>query len=71
VILGPVHDAKKVIDPTKNRLQGPDPRFDADWVPQAPEYAGIGYRPMTRAKSPAPAPPRPPITAAPPVPASR
>ena len=71
VILGPIHDAKKVIDPTKNRLQGPDPRFDADWIPQAPEYAGIGYRPMTRAKSPAPAPPRPPITAAPPVPASR
>jgi hypothetical protein len=72
-ILGPIHDAKKVIDPAKNRLQGPDPRLDADWVPQTPEYAGIGYRPMTRAKSPAPAPalPAPPVTAAPPVPASR
>jgi hypothetical protein len=72
-ILGPAHDAKKVIDPAKNRLQGPDPRFDADWVPQAPEYAGIGYRPMrpAHAPPPAPAPPRPPITAVPPVPASR
>ena len=72
-ILGPIHDGKKVIDPTKNRLQGPDPRFDTDWVPQAPEYAGVGYRPMKPAKSPAPAPalPAPPVTAAPPVPASR
>ena len=44
-ILGRVHDAKKVIDPAKNRLEGPDPRFDAQHVPQAPEYAGMGYRP--------------------------
>ena len=73
VILGPVHDAKQVIDRAKNRLQGPDPRFDPDWVPQAPEYAGIGYRPMKASKSPAPAPApsKPPVTSAPPVPASR
>ena len=35
----------EVIDPAKNRLEGPDPRFDAQHVPQAPEYAGMGYRP--------------------------
>lgn len=72
-ILGPVFDTKKVIDPRQNRLEGPDPRFDADWVPQAAEYSGIGYRPMTRAKSPTPAQalPGPPVTSAPPVPASR
>ena len=72
-ILGPVFDAKKVIDPRQNRLEGPEPRFNADWVPQAAEYSGIGYRPMTPAKSQTPASvsPRPPVTSAQPVPASR
>lgn len=67
-ILGPFHDARKVIDPRQNRLEGPDPRFDADWVPQAAEYSGIGYRPL---KPPATGAPRAPVTSAPPVPASR
>ncbi len=67
-ILGPFHDAKKVIDPRQNRLSGPDPRFDADWVPQAGEYSGIGYRP---AKPPTTSTPKAPVTSAPPVPASR
>ena len=67
-ILGPFHDAKKVIDPRQNRLSGPDPRFDADWVPQAGEYSGIGYRP---AKPPTISTPKAPVTSAPPVPASR
>jgi hypothetical protein len=73
LILGPFHDAKKVIDPRQNRLEGPDPRFDTDYVPQAAEYSGIGYRPMTRAKSPTPASVSPgaAVTSAPPVPASR
>ena len=72
-ILGRVFDAKKVIDPRQNRLEGPDPRFNTDYVPQAAEYSGIGYRPMTRAKSPNPASASPgaPVTSAPPVPASR
>lgn len=56
-ILGRVHDAKKVIDPGKNRLEGPDPRLDADHVPQAPEYSGIGYRPP-KARPPATSAPR-------------
>jgi len=56
-ILGPVQDAKKVIDPGKNRLQGPDPRFNDDHVPQAPEYSGVGYRPPK---------PRIPVSGAPP-----
>lgn len=67
-ILGPFHDAKKVIDPARNRLEGPDPRFDADWVPQAGEYSGIGYRPM---RPPTSGSPKAPVTSAPPVPASR
>lgn len=67
-ILGPFHDARKVIDPRQNRLEGPDPRFDADWVPQAAEYSGIGYRPL---KPPATGAPKAPVTSAPPVPASR
>lgn len=67
-ILGPFHDAKKVIDPRQNRLSGPDPRFDADWVPQAAEYSGIGYRPS---KPPTRGTPKAPVTSAPPVPASR
>ena len=72
-ILGTVFDAKKVIDPRQNRLEGPEPRFDANYVPQAAEYSGIGYRPMTQTNSPNPASvsQRPPVTSAPPVPASR
>jgi len=69
-ILGPVHDAKKVIDPARNRLSGPDPRFDADWVPQAPEYARVGYRPP-RPPAGTPGVAAPPVTSAPPAPASR
>ena len=72
-ILGPVFDAKKAIDPRQNRLEGPDPRFNTDYVPQATEYSGIGYRPMKSTTPPtsAQALPGPPVTAAPPVPASR
>jgi len=71
-ILGAVHDLKRVIDPARNRLAGPDPRFDADWVPQAPEYARIGYRPPRPPPgAPAGATTAPPVTSAPPAPASR
>lgn len=45
VFLGTVLDEKKVISPDQNRLAGPDPRFDAEFIPQAPEYQNLGYRP--------------------------
>jgi hypothetical protein len=46
-IRGDVSDVRGVIDKAKNRLDAdaPDPRFDARFVPQAPEYANAGYRP--------------------------
>jgi hypothetical protein len=46
-IRGDVSDVRGVIDKAKNRLDAdaPDPRFDAQFVPQAPEYANAGYRP--------------------------
>lgn len=70
-ILGRVFDAKKVIDPTRNRLEGPDPRFDTDFVPQTSEYSGIGYRPMKSTKSPTSISPAPPVISPPPAPGSR
>jgi hypothetical protein len=46
-IRGDVSDARGVIDRRANRVgeDAPDPRFDAAFVPQAPEYANVGYRP--------------------------
>ena len=32
--------------PEVNTFDPPDPRFDAQFAPQAPEYAGVGYRPV-------------------------
>jgi hypothetical protein len=32
-----------------NTFDPPDPRFDAQFVPQAPEYAAVGYRPAAAA----------------------
>ena len=42
---GPIHDVRHVVSPVDNVLNAPPPRFDADWVPQAPEYRNVGYRP--------------------------
>ena len=58
-VLGRVLDPKNAIDPGKNRLEGPDPRFDENHVPQAPEYSGVGYRPPNLRLSVSGAPPRP------------
>ncbi|HET7217518.1 MAG TPA: right-handed parallel beta-helix repeat-containing protein [Vicinamibacterales bacterium] len=44
-IHGEVNDLRGTIDKTANTLGGPDPRFDAQYVPQAPQYAKVGYRP--------------------------
>ena len=49
--MGPM-DEKQVIatvrgaiDREANQFGAPDPAFDERFVPQAPGYAGIGYRP--------------------------
>jgi hypothetical protein len=48
-IHGDVDDLRQTIDATKNSLRAPDPRFDAAFVPLAPEYAKAGYRPSRHA----------------------
>lgn len=42
---GGVPDLRGTIDASRNVLDAPDPEFDAAFVPQAPVYAGVGYRP--------------------------
>ncbi|MFM8358515.1 MAG: hypothetical protein ACKOET_08140, partial [Verrucomicrobiota bacterium] len=44
-LLGTVFDDRQVVEGHGNRLAGPDPRFDAEFIPHAPEYEGLGYRP--------------------------
>ena len=44
-IQGEIPDLRGTIDRSANRFDPPDPRFDARFVPQAPEYARVGYRP--------------------------
>jgi len=45
-IHGDVDDLSGTIDRTVNTFNPPDPRFDAQFVPRAPEYAAVGYRPV-------------------------
>lgn len=42
---GSLLDAQHVIAADKNNLQAPPPKFDKDFVPEAPEYKNAGYRP--------------------------
>ena len=44
-IHGDTNDLRGTISPEMNTFDPPDPRFDARYVPQAPEYANVGYRP--------------------------
>jgi hypothetical protein len=44
-IHGEVNDLRGTIDKSANTFDPPDPRFDAQFVPQAPQYARVGYRP--------------------------
>ncbi len=49
-IHGETNDLRGTIDRSANTFNPPDPRFDAQFVPQAPQYARVGYRPgKTRA----------------------
>ena len=47
-IHGEVNDLRESIDRARNTFDPPDPRFDAGFVPQAPQYAKAGYRPVKR-----------------------
>ena len=45
-IHGEVGDLRGTIKREANTFDPPDPRFDAQFVPQAPAYARVGYRPV-------------------------
>jgi hypothetical protein len=47
-IHGDVNDLMGTIAKDLNTFDPPDPRFDAAFVPQAPQYAAVGYRPVKR-----------------------
>jgi len=44
-IHGETNDLRGTIDRAANTFDPPDPRFDTQFVPQAPEYRTVGYRP--------------------------
>jgi len=44
-IHGDINDLRGTIDTKLNTIDPPDPRFDAQFVPQAPQYASVGFRP--------------------------
>jgi len=44
-INGTVHDVTHAVSAQENVLNAPPPRFNKDFVPEAPEYKGAGYRP--------------------------
>jgi hypothetical protein len=48
-IHGETNDLRGTIDRAANTFDPPDPRFDAQFVPHAPEYAEVGYRPAAPA----------------------
>ena len=48
-IHGETDDLRGTIDRAVNTFDPPDPRFDAQFVPQAPEYRDVGYRPPVAA----------------------
>jgi hypothetical protein len=45
-IHGDVNDLRGTINRDVNTIDPPDPRFDAQFVPRASEYARVGYRPV-------------------------
>jgi hypothetical protein len=44
-IHGDVNDLRGTISREANAFDAPDPRFDAQFSPQAPQYKSVGYRP--------------------------
>ena len=45
-IHGETNDLRGTISRAVNTFDPPDPRFDAQFVPEAPEYGAVGYRPV-------------------------
>lgn len=45
-IHGEINDLRGTIKRELNTFDPPDPRFDAQFVPRAPEYSKVGYRPV-------------------------
>jgi len=52
-INGTVHDARHDVSSAENVLNAPPPRFNKDFVPEAPEYKNAGYRPVSSTGRPA------------------
>lgn len=46
-INGEINDMNGKIDPSQNRIPCPDPQFDQQYVPKNPEFADVGYRPVS------------------------
>lgn len=44
---GAIDDLRGSISSELNRFDAPDPRFDSEYRPRAPEYEGVGYRPVS------------------------
>jgi hypothetical protein len=44
-VRGEIDDLRGTLVRGANTLAAPDPQFDAQFVPRAPQYAGAGYRP--------------------------
>lgn len=44
-INGDLDDVQNSVDQERNTLDAPDPLFDENFVPAAPEYSEVGYRP--------------------------
>jgi hypothetical protein len=51
-IHGAINDLRGTVAKALNTFDPPDPRFDARFVPQAPEYSKVGYRPTPSVRSP-------------------
>jgi hypothetical protein len=51
-IHGDINDLRGTIARESNTFDPPDPRFDAQFVPQAAEYAKVGYRPRLAPRAP-------------------
>ena len=46
-INGTVHDVRHVVSAQENVLEAPTPKFNKSFVPEAPEYKSVGYRPVS------------------------
>src|SRR6185503_15900467 len=44
---GTIRDPHHSVFSNQNTLNAPPPKFNADFVPEAPEFEGAGYRPVS------------------------